>query len=174
MNNTYLQECFVCDADAGKLIWRERPRAHFKNGAGWHNFNHQRAGKIAGVRKANGRVEVKLDGRTFKAARIIWIMYYGTAAPDIVDHIDGNPGNDSVENLRAATPAQNAQNRAHTSANSSGMSGVTWHAPAKKWWVRVTLSGRTHSFGLYKSLGAAAAAAYAARQKLFGEFARHA
>ena len=174
MNVAYLQECFVCDAAAGKLIWRARPKTHFKNGAGWHNFNRQRAGKTAGVRKADGRVEVKLDGRTFKAARIIWAMHYGATPPDVVDHIDGDPGNDRVENLRAATAAQNAQNRAHISTNSSGVRGVTWHAQSKKWWVRVTLNGRTRSFGLYSSLETAAVVARGAKQQLFGEFARHA
>jgi hypothetical protein len=174
MNVDYLRECFDYDAGAGHLVWRQRPRAHFKNGAGWHNFNNQCAGKIAGARRSNGRVEITLDGRTYKAARVIWAVYYGVSKFGIVDHIDGNPGNDKIENLRLATPAQNSRNRAHTAANSSGVRGVTWHTPSKKWWVRVTLDGRTRSFGLYKSLEQAVEVARVAKQRLFGDFARHA
>ena len=174
MNVEFLRECFTYDAATGALTWCRRPRGHFKNGAGWHNFNKKCAGKIAGTRKPDGRIEVGLGERTLKAARIVWALHTNTGVFGVLDHIDGNPNNDKIENLREVTTAQNTRNRTHTSANSSGIRGVTWHTPSKKWWVRVTLDGKTYSFGLYHSLDQAAQIAYAAKHQLFGEFARHA
>ena len=172
MNKTYLRECFTYDAVAGQLVWRERPRAHFRGGAGWHNFNRQCAGKPAGHKDKEGRNHIKLNDKVRKAARLIWAWHFGHIGELHIDHIDGNPGNDRIENLRAVTAAQNAKNRAVSCHNSSGTMNVTWHTQAEKWWVRLTVDGKARSFGLYKDLDVAKRVAAEKRRELFGEFAR--
>jgi len=172
MNSAYLRECFTYDGAIGRLVWRERPTTHFRGGAGWHNFNQQCAGKPAGCKNKYGRNEIKLDGKTYKAARLIWAWHFGRIGERQIDHIDGDPGNDRVENLRPVTAAQNAQNRTMSRRNSSGTMNVTWHKPSNKWWVRITVNGKTRSFGLYENLGTAKCIAAKKRQYLFGEFAR--
>jgi len=172
MSPGFLQECFHYDSASGKLIWRLRPRNHFKNGAGWVNFNRNFAGKIAGTTKNNGVVEIKLNGATYKASRVIWAMQTGEVNFGIIDHIDGNPSNNRFENLRKVSAQQNAQNRNNKSKNSSGITGVTWHKPSKKWWVRVTVNGKTHSLGLYDDITDAANVILSCKREWFGEFAR--
>jgi hypothetical protein len=172
MNTAYLRECFLYDAESGFLQWRIRPREHFRNNTGWHNFNHQFAGCLAGWVKANGRREIKLDGRAYKAARIIWALHVGHGNFGQIDHIDGNPANNKLSNLRDVTARQNAQNRNVNVPNSSGIRNVTWHKQAKKWWVRITVEGVTRSFGLFDDLDEAVSAAEQKRRDLFGEFAR--
>ena len=168
----YLQECFSYNPITGRLIWRNRPRQHFKGGAGWHNFNRQFAGRLAGAKASDGRYNVKLNGQCLKASRVVWALHVRTELLGYIDHIDGNPANDCVANLRVATPQQNTFNRAHTSSNSSGITGVTWHTPSAKWWARVTRDGKTYSLGLFPSVAAAARVVFAAKNKLFGGFVR--
>jgi hypothetical protein len=172
MDKTYLRECFVYDEVTGDLVWRERPRAHFRGGAGWHNFNRQFAGRPAGHKDEKGRKQVKLNGRSYKAARLIWAWHDGLMGEHQIDHIDGDPGNDRIDNLRLATAAQNARNRNASCRNSSGVRNVTWHAQSEKWWVRLTISGKTISLGLYKDLDTAKRIAAEKRRALFGDFAR--
>lgn len=167
-----LHELFTYDN--GFLYWKHRPRSHFKNGAGGHNFNAQFAGKRAGAVKQNGRREIKINGRDYKAARLVWAFHFGEWPSKIVDHINGDYSDDRIENLRLATPRQNAQNRTVKTANSSGFTGVSWHNQNKKWWVRITIDGKTRSFGLYDDLSEACLVVVNMRKQLFGEFARDA
>jgi hypothetical protein len=157
----------------GFLYWKPRSRTQFKNGAGWHNFNTQFAGVRAGWVN-NGRREIKIKGKTYKASRVVWAFHYSEWPLGMIDHINGNSLDDRIENLRLATPRQNAQNRSMRTINSSGFTGVTWHSQRKKWWVRVTVEGKTRSFGLYKDLSDACLIACDARKRLFGVFARDA
>jgi hypothetical protein len=92
----------------------------------------------------------------------------------MVDHVNGDKSDDRIENLRLATPRQNAQNRSMRTINSSGFTGVTWHSQRKKWWVRVTVEGKTRSFGLYEDLAEACLVVINMRKQLFGDFARDA
>lgn len=172
MDAAYLRECFAYDDVVGQLVWCERPRAHFRGGAGWHNFNRQFAGKPAGHKTEDGRKHVKLNGKSYKAARLIWAWHAGHMGEHQIDHIDGDPGNDRINNLRPVSAKQNAQNRAVACRNSSGVRNVTWHAQSEKWWVRLTVNGKTISFGLYKDLDTAKRIAAEKRHALFGEFAR--
>jgi hypothetical protein len=172
LNPEYLRQCFSYDAETGELTWRVRPREHFKGGAGWHNFNNQFANHPAGAKNNGGYLNVKIDGASHPVARIIWAIYAGQSEFSYVDHIDGNPTNNRASNLRLASFAENARNRSHKTNNSSGIRGVTWYTPSNKWWARVTVNGKTHCLGTYKTIEEAAVVVYEAKQKLFGEFAR--
>lgn len=172
LSPNYLRECFDYDAATGALTWRIRPREHFKGGAGWHNFNNQFANRPAGLADKSGHIEVKLNGKGYQIARVIWAMQTGQMDFGLIDHIDGGPKNNRMSNLRLATHAQNARNRSHSSRNSSGVTGVTYHSQSGKWWARVTVGGKTHSFGLHKTVEGAAQVTYEAKQRLFGEYAR--
>lgn len=170
----YLYECFWYSPE-GRLYWRARPKEHFKSNVGYVNFNNQFRGRPAGWAKTiDGRKEIKWDGKTYKAARLIWAFFYRQTLFGCIDHIDGDPSNDRIDNLREVTSAQNARNRSATSNNSSGVTGVTWHSQSGKWWARVTLDGKTHSLGLHENIQAAAAQVAKVKKRLYGEYARHA
>ena len=156
----------------GVLFWCDRPRSDFRGGAGWVNFNRQFAGKPAGARAKNGRLHVKINGRDYRNARIVWALHNGYWPLGHVDHRNGDVSDDRIENLRVATAQQNAQNRSHITNNSSGFVGVTYHKQTGKWWARVTLAGKTQSLGLHSTIPDALAVVKEARKSLFGEFAR--
>jgi hypothetical protein len=84
-----------------------------------------------------------------------------------LDHIDCDKLNNVRSNLRVATPLQNSWNRKHN-----------WNRKFKgigrqngRWRARITVSGKTHSLGIYKTPEEAARVYNAAALKQYGEFA---
>lgn len=95
---TRLLELFYYDHDTGTLINRTNRRV-------------AKVGKPAGGHDVHGYAVCKIDGRFYKAHRIIYTMHYGTIPPTLViDHIDRNKLNNKIDNLRAVTVHQNIRN----------------------------------------------------------------
>ena len=86
----------------------------------------QPTGAIAGNVCTDGRVQVYIDGRNFKAHRLIWLWVTGQWPVNDVDHKDGIPSNNRWANLRDVPHAVNLQNRQRAPKHSStGLLGVT-------------------------------------------------
>lgn len=69
-------------------------------------------GDLAGGRATNGDWRIKINGRTFKRSRLVWLYVHGIDSyPLLLDHINRDRSDDSVENLRIATYAENQRNR---------------------------------------------------------------
>jgi len=148
--------------DDGNLIWKV-------------NKARAKAGDVAGCEAAcNGIVykQVKVDGKIYKLHRLVFAWHHGFM-PAYVDHKDRNGLNNRIDNLREATQSQNMQNCKMKRSNTSGERNVYWHARACRWFVRLSIGGRTKNFGTYESLEEASLVAHLAREKHFGEFARH-
>lgn len=111
LTREYLTECFYYLPDTGDLVWRRRPRKHFNTVKGYKIANTTHTGNIAGVRTSRGYTNVKINGRLYKAHRLIWFLIHGAWPRDEIDHIDGNRSNNKLENLREATRLENARNK---------------------------------------------------------------
>jgi hypothetical protein len=148
---------YYCD---GELIWKVDRRVKTK-------------GRVAGNRRPDGYVVVKVGGRSILAHRIVWAMFHDGVVPKMIDHIDGNPFNNRLENLRPATPQTNQYNRKMDRRNRHGAKGVYWHARDKTWGTRMQINGRMLRFGTYKDRELAELVMTEARDLYHGEFARH-
>lgn len=126
--------------DTGVLFWRVN-RSTVKAGmrAGWLN-------------KTTGYILVHIDGRAYQAHRIIWTIVYGRWPQEQIDHINRDRADNRLANLRGASIAENAQNKSLYKNNASGYSGIGWHKQTQKWHVRLYISGKTKSLGLFKTL----------------------
>lgn len=144
----------------GKLIWKVDRRIKCK-------------GKEAGNTRADGYVAVRLGQQRLLAHRIIFAMWHGYM-PEVIDHIDGNPNNNRIENLRAADNSKNQQNRRLDSRSKVGFKNVSYFKRDKNYMVRMKIDGRVRTIGYYKDLELADLVATMAREKYFGQFARHA
>jgi hypothetical protein len=155
-----LKELF--DYQDGNLVWKvKKARAN--------------KGDIAGCNAlAKGIMyrQAKIDGKQYRVHCLVFLLYHGYL-PKQVDHIDGNGLNNRIENLRAADASSNALNSKLKSSNTSGSKNVYWHTKANKWFVRITLKNKTHSFGMYDDLELADLVATEVRSKFHGAFARH-
>ncbi len=157
MNITQEQLQEVFDYFDGQLIWKKCR-------------NTTVIGKPAGAIGGRGYVNVKLNGKTYTAHRLIYLLQHGHV-PDMIDHIDRDKTNNRIENLRPASVSQNVCNREAPANSTSGIKGVRFHKRDKKWIAYAKVNGRQKHIGLFASMEAAAFAASAVRKTLHGGYA---
>ena len=134
----YLKECFECDFERGKLVWRlDRPKEHFKRESDWRGWLSQWAGREVGTVSSSREgkavyIIVHVNGVRTTLHRILYIIYHGEY-PEVVDHLDGDTLNNAISNLMGKTKAENSRNCKLYSSNTSGLSGVHYVKRWSKW-----------------------------------------
>lgn len=147
----YLLECFQYDAEAGRLVWRERPLHHFlsaNRSTEWEmkRRNSALAGRPFGSKNTHGHIRGGVNGARYYAHRLIWKIVHGDE-PQIIDHINGDPSDNRICNLRNGSRSDNQRNLKRSSANTSGTPGVYKHKQAGGWYARInSTSGKNISF----------------------------
>jgi Demerecviridae HNH endonuclease len=149
----YVKSLFNYDPTAGDLTWKN--------------------GRVAGWLEKNGQRRIGIDGSTYVAQRIIWVIVKGEWPPHDVDHRNLDKSDNRWDNLRAATTGQNARNRRRPKSNSSGFKGVSLHSQSGKWWARIMIDRKSVSLGLHNTRESAHEAYRKAAAELHGDFARH-
>lgn len=141
----------------GVLYWKKSLRYGF-------------IGKAAGTQEVDGYLVTQIKGKRYKNHRIIYLMHTGKMPP-LIDHIDMNPSNNRIENLRPATVSQNGMNSTTRRHSRSQIKNVRWHHNA--WIAYITVDGKQKHLGSFKDAEIAELVAIEAREKWYGEFARH-
>src|SRR5687768_11990186 len=109
----------------GDLQWgRCRPPRH-------------RRGDPAGRRDRYGYLNVSIDGRAYKAHRVVWLLEHGTWPAEQLDHINGQRSDNRIANLREAGYQENGQNRALQRNSTSGYPGVSWCPERGRWRAQI-------------------------------------
>lgn len=137
-----LNELFSYDKD-GHLVWNVDRYARKVKGtiAGW---------KSSDSRHKTSYINVRIDGRVYKAHRIIWFMNYGFW-PEYIDHVDGDGTNNRIENLRNVSMPENMKNRPRQCNNTSGVTGVSFVRRFGKWKASISIDGKKKTIGYYSS-----------------------
>ena len=143
----------------GNFIWKKTSRKSL-------------IGCIAGVKHPKGYTQIYICGKRYLLHRLIFLNYYGVM-PSQIDHIDADKSNNRIENLRGCTDSQNRFNAHKPKNNTSGYKNIYWDKSRFKWVVNVAGEGKT-LIKRFNDLSDEIYAANEARQKLHGEFARHA
>lgn len=159
-----LHRLFICDPEAGKLIWRERPNWMFapNNFSGKRETNARRWNKAFAGREAftstgtHGYRNGSIFATWHLAHRIIWAMTNGRWPEEDIDHIDGNRTNNAISNLRSVSRHENTKNLSRRLSNTSGVPGVTWNKRAKKWRASIKVAGKFIYLGYFDDLETAA------------------
>ncbi len=162
----YLRACFAYDPETGVLTWRERPREHFKNDGAWRYCNNRLAGRSAGSITSEGYVSIHVAGCRYQAHRIAWLIHYGKAPKDQIDHVDQVKSNNALCNLREATNTDNQKNTPLHKNSFSGTTGVTWYRPTRKWLATIKSNGKRIHLGYFSNKKDAEAARLAAEGRL--------
>ena len=120
----FVRECFTVD-DAGALVWRHRPSAHFGNAQAAAAFNSTWAGNRACRLDAAGyrSVFVRFAGRRMclLAHRVVWALQTGAWPVNQIDHIDRDRANNRFVNLRDVTQDENHRNRLALKSPATGV-----------------------------------------------------
>lgn len=102
----------------------------------YRNVRGKYSGDVAGTKKADGYIQMKVKGRTYKAHHLAWFYEHGVWA-EVIDHIDHNKSNNAIANLRATTYKANAKNQSLRCDNQSGVQGIHWQASKNRWVARI-------------------------------------
>lgn len=129
-----------------------------------------RAGNVAGCKKKSGYVVIQVSGTAYPAHRLAWLLSFGVAPPDEIDHVNGDKADNRLANLRLASRAENTRNVGIKRTNTSGVKGVGFHFQSGKWRARIHAGGKRIHLGLFSDQASAHAALEAARQQYHGEF----
>lgn len=100
----------------------------------------------------SGYCNVKINGRTERAHRVVYAYFYGDIPSGFsIDHIDGNILNNSINNLRLVTNRENSHNRkVHRDGKCRG---VGFHKATGKWRARTDrdASSIAHYLGVFNT-----------------------
>jgi hypothetical protein len=120
------------------------------------------AGQVAGSVSGDGHLRAKLDNLPYLCHRLAWFYVNGTW-PTLIDHINGDPKDNRIANLRDASHAVNMQNRQRPHKNNrSGFLGIRFIA--NRWRASISLNGKVHNLGRYKTPEEAQAAYFSAKR----------
>lgn len=152
-----LRELLRYIPSTGQLFWRKPPRR-------WRKPTLE-----AGCRDRKYYVLIVIDGLRFSAHRIIWKMVTGRDPRNQIDHKNGFTQDNRWKNLRQATARQNARNRRARYP----FKGTTKIIGRKTFIATIRLpTGKTKTFGPFKTPKRAHLAYIEAAKKLHGEFFR--
>lgn len=88
-----------CDFDTGSITWKV------------DRNNRTKSGSVAGYSDKLGYVRVEIDGKSYFAHRIVWLLAHGSWPLGDIDHINGDPSDNRILNLRDVDKATNLQNQ---------------------------------------------------------------
>lgn len=169
----FLRECFGYDAETGVIMWRSRPRAHFKDDRAQARFEAAFSGKPAGRISVKGYLTIGLsyEGKvhTLRANRLIWAMVTGAWPRQLIDHRNRVKSDNRVTNLREATKAQNAWNSVRPAGKLPR--GVRKFKDCSKFFSLINVNMKSLYLGSFETPEAAHAAYVEAKKQHHGEFA---
>lgn len=155
----YVNKFIEYDAETGVFKWKVSRKGHV------------RAGMIAGARKPNGYISIRINKTDYLAHRLAWMLTHEDPGEDMqIDHINGERSDNKIANLRLSSHQQNRWNSKPRSHNKSGVSGVK--ARGKKWVARIKTEGKEIWLGTYSTIEEAKAAYDEAALELRGEFVK--
>jgi len=109
-----LKELLEYDPETGVFVWLQT------------TSNRVKVGSVAGCRRRDGYLLIRLDGKLYLGHRLAWLYVHGEWPANVIDHIDQNKSNNAISNLRDTSMAVNGLNkdkpRRH---NTTGFMGVS-------------------------------------------------
>lgn len=146
------------NAETGKLFWKLRPLAYFKDERAQKIWNTRYAGSEAFTHvHARGYLCGVVCYRSYLAHRVVWLMCTGDWPNQQIDHINGVRSDNRFENLRDVSAAENMKNLTLQSRNRSGVPGVNWCPRQQKWRVYITTNRVMKSLGFFDDFDLAVA-----------------
>lgn len=148
------------DANEGRFYW-------LKKGRGIRPSRNCQAGSF----DAHGYGQIRIDGKTYKEHRLVWLYVHGEFPTAQIDHINHDRRDNRIENLRLVDNMENHKNRPRQSNNKTGIPGV-WYDKRGFYTAYITVNGERIGLGYHKTLESAKEAREAANVK-YGYHANH-
>jgi len=111
-------------------------------------------GSVAGNLTSRGYIRVGVDGKVYKAHRLVWLYVYGYFPENEIDHIDRNPSNNKLSNLREVSHQCNMRNSKGRSNATSDVKGIAFRKG--KWRALISIGNKMMYLGSFSSKSLAA------------------
>lgn len=147
------RELFFYNSLDGSLEWKKR------------RVGVRKDMKVASI-DTHGYLQVKINGRTYQAHRVVFLMFNMRWPKNQIDHINGCRTDNRIENLREVTCQENRRNSKLRCDNKSGYSGIHWIERDKKWSARIRIGGKLCQLGYFVKKDDAIAARKSAEKEL--------
>lgn len=162
---------FTYNEVTGILTWKERPMESFVDKRAWGIHRGKYAGKSALHINDSGYYCVRVNGRMYRAHRVIWEMHNGPIPKGMdIDHVDGKRPNNLLLNLRLATRRQNLCNRGASKSSKLGLKGVRFDRRRSRYVSTLVIHGDIKENRWHRTKGLAAVAYAKASLKHHGRF----
>jgi len=116
----------------GELFWKVKHKCVFP-------------GDLAGGPQRNGYWRIKINGRSYKRSRLVWLYVHGVDSyPRFLDHINRDRSDDRIENLKLVTHGENQSNRSWGSSRCRYV-----YREGNRWRVRVATPCGRRSLGRF-------------------------
>lgn len=125
-------------------------------------------GKPVGSVRKDGYLEFSIDGKTYLAHRVAWLLAHGDW-PTLLDHRNRDRADNRLANLRLASEHENGINHGISASNTSGVTGVFWDRTKRRWKSYIRAYG-VSQHGSHKTFEEAVAARRAAETEQLGEW----
>lgn len=98
-----VREVFSYNKDTGVFTWKTSTTRSVK------------IGDVAGcINTGDGYRQIAVDGKTYKAHRLVWLYIFGKFPDKYIDHISGISDDNRLCNLRDVTHQENQKNQPPT------------------------------------------------------------
>jgi HNH endonuclease len=131
-----------------------------------------RIGHLAGYKRPDGYIQVKINNRAILAHRLAWFVTYGKWPNLDIDHQNMDKSDNRILNLRLATRSENCINAKEKRHNKSGRTGLFFDKRKQLWQANITKNRKRITIKRSKHKDVALAARLAKEKELFGPFAR--
>lgn len=135
--------------ETGELHWKFRGLCYFPDKRKHRLWNARFSGKIAGSLNSQGYIVICINGKRYKAHRIIWLIVKGVWPVSEIDHRNEIKSDNRWGNLRQASSGQNKHNRKAYKNNTSGFKGITWNKRCQKWQAQISVDRKSYQLGLF-------------------------
>jgi hypothetical protein len=124
-----LKELF--EYEDGNLIWKE-------------SRGCVKAGTVAGTLHAKGYTQIRINGKIYRAHRLIWLYHKGSVDVALqIDHINRKRSDNRIDNLRLTSQNENQWNR--------DAKGFAWHKASNKYQAYIQYYGKLKYLGRYET-----------------------
>ena len=125
----------------------------------------RRNGRTAGTYKNDGYIQIRVDGRFYRAHRLAFLYVHGYI-PEFLDHRNRVRDDNRIDNLRPASKGDNRQNASMSVSNTSGRIGVSLYKRTGKWQAQIKVNKVSHHLGWYVTPDEAEEAYLSAKRRL--------